>query len=267
MVESDQSISDAARRFAHSLAPDKHQDSQEALRFARWFGEERSASELRPVDVASYIESFGTNSPNAGARADSLKSFLAYAHKHNITRERLVSHVRVRRAANQKRPAASSGQPAEVNLTSDGQAAVEAELGNLIAQRPQIADDLHSARADGDVRENAPLEAAREAQGKLEARVRELEGMLRLAVVVDDAGSDSAPGTAHVGSSVILANLASGAELEYQIVNAAEAKPGTGRLSAESPVGLAVVGKKTGDVVEVVAPSGTVRFRVKSVTS
>lgn len=266
MVETDQSISDAARLFAHSLAPEKHQDSQEALRFARWFGEDRSASDLRPVDVASYIESFGANSPNAGARADSLKSFLAYAHKHNITRERLVSHVRVRRSASQRRPASSSDQRA-VNITSDGQAALEAELGELVAQRPQIADDLHAARADGDVRENAPLEAAREAQGKLEARVRELEGMLRLAVVVDDARGDAAPGTAHVGSSVVLANLASGAELEYQIVNAAEAKPGTGRLSAASPVGLAVVGKKTGDVVEVVAPSGTVRFRVKSVTS
>ena len=267
MVANDQSISDAARLFAHSLAPAKHQDSQEALRFARWFGEDRAASELRAVDVASYIDSFGANSPNAGARADSLKSFLAYAHKHNITPERLVSHVRVRRSASQKRPAASGGKQTGVNLTSDGQAALESELEELVAQRPQIADDLRTARADGDVRENAPLEAAREAQGKMEARVREIEGMLRLAVVVDDAGIGVAPGTAHVGSSIVLANLASGAALEYQIVNAAEAKPGTGRLSAESPVGLAVVGKRTGDVVEVVAPSGTVRFRVESITS
>ena len=235
------------------------------MRFARWFGEERMASELRPVDVASYIESFGAHSPNAGTRADSLKSFLAYAHKHDITESRLVSHVRVRRTASSKRPAASSGDRTEINITSEGQAALETELEDLVAKRPQIADDLHAARADGDVRENAPLEAAREAQGKLEARVRELESMLRVAVVVDDAGVGAPPGTAHVGSSVVLANLASGTQLEYQIVNAAEAKPGTGRLSAESPVGLAIVGKKTGDVVEVVAPSGTVRFRVERI--
>ena len=64
-------MSEAARAFAHALPPGKHQDSQEALRFARWFGEERAAAELRPVDIESYVESFGVYAPNASARAES----------------------------------------------------------------------------------------------------------------------------------------------------------------------------------------------------
>jgi transcription elongation factor GreA len=256
MVSSNPSINEAARAFAQALPPEKHQDSQEALRFARWYGEDRPVIELRPVDIESYIA----------------ESFVAYAHKQNLTSSRLVSHVRVRRPAGSKRVTATSpnagipGQP-ELRLTSEGKAALEQELDQLIAERPRIAEELRHARSDGDVRENAPLDAAREAQGKLEARIRELEGMLRLAIVVENDDSASLADIAHIGSNVVISNLSTGAKLEYQIVNAAEARGGPGRLSFESPVGQAVVGHKVGDVVEVTAPSGIIRFKIEKVTA
>jgi transcription elongation factor GreA len=262
-------MSEAARAFAHALPPGKHQDSQEALRFARWFGEERSAAELRPVDIESYVESFGVYAPNASARAESLKTFLNYTHKQNITPNRLVSHVRVRRPSGAKRSlaAAATKEQPEVRVTSEGLAELKAELEGLIAQRPGIAEELRHARSDGDVSENAPLDAAREAQGKLEARVRELEAMVRLAVVVEHDEDTGTGDVARLGSSVVLANLNTGTKLSYQIVNAAEARGGSGRLSVESPVGQAVVGHRAGDVVEVAAPSGVIRFRVEEVTT
>ncbi len=258
-------MSEAARLFASSLPPDKHQDSQEALRFARWFGEERSAGDLRPVDIESYVETFGANAPNAGSRADSLKTFLAFAHKQNITHERLVSHVRVRRTTTAKRSAMLPENAPEVKLTTEGKIALETELNELKAQRPRIAEELRTARADGDVRENAPLDAARETQGKMEARIRELENMLRLAIIVENDDARVAADVAHIGSTVVILNVATGSEMNYQIVNPAEAKPGTGRLSADSPVGRAVVGHKVGDVVEVAAPSGTVRIKIENI--
>ena len=71
--------------------------------------------------------------------------------------------------------------------------------------------------------------------------------------------------SAVVGCNVVLANMASGAQLTYQLVNAAEARPGTGRLSIESPVGQAIVGRRVGEEVEVKAPSGIVRFRIERI--
>ncbi|HLF76066.1 MAG TPA: transcription elongation factor GreA [Dehalococcoidia bacterium] len=261
------SITEAARQFAHSLPPARSPDGQEALRFARWFGEDRKATDLRPSDLETYVETYGATAPNAIARADALKGFLAYAHKHGILPERLVSHVRVRRpTARQKAIGSSSTQTVEVRLTTAGKAALESELQSLIAERPRIARELHDARADGDVRENAPLDAAREAQGQMEARIRELEGMLRHAVVVEDEEGGSND-VARVGCQVVIHNIANGTQLSYQLVNAAEARPGTGRLSASSPVGQALVGRRVGDEVQVTAPSGIVRFRIESIAT
>jgi transcription elongation factor GreA len=260
-----QTMSDAARQFGQSLAPAKHLDGQEALRFARWFGEDRPATDLRPADLEAYVETFGAHSPNAGTRADSLKSFLAYAHKQKILQDRLVSHVRVRRTQTKSRGNSTADPSASIELTPEGKASLEKELEDLKAQRPQIAAELRAARADGDVRENAPLDAARDAQGQVEARIRELEGMLRHAVLAEASISASAADAARIGSSITIANLATGAKMTYQLVNAAEARPGTGRLSIESPVGAAVLGRRPGDEVSVAAPSGLVRFRLESI--
>jgi transcription elongation factor GreA len=264
VTNENQTISDAARLFGQSLPPDKHPDSQEALRFARWFGEERPAVEIRPSDLEAYVESFGSNAPNAAQRADSLKGFLSFAHKRKILPERMVSHVRVRRTVSRARGNSLSDTTDQVQLTAEGKLALEKELQDLIAQRPRMAEELHNARADGDVRENAPLDAAREAQGQLEARIRELESTLRRAVVVEGDRSDSAD-RAHIGSNVVISNVQTGAKMSYQLVAAAEARPGTGRLSVESPVGRAVLGKRVGDEVQVSAPSGLVRFRVDGI--
>jgi len=264
VTNENQTISDAARLFGQSLPPDKHTDSQEALRFARWFGEERRAVELRPSDLEAYVESFGSHAPNAAQRADSLKGFLSFAHKQKILPERLVSHVRVRRTVSRARSAAIADMTDQVQLTQEGKVALEQELQSLIAQRPRMAEELHNARADGDVRENAPLDAAREAQGQLEARIRELESTLRRAVVVEEDRGGSGD-RAHIGSNVVISNVQTGAKMSYQLVAAAEARPGTGRLSVESPVGRAVLGKRVGDEVQVSAPSGLVRFKVDNI--
>jgi transcription elongation factor GreA len=257
-------MGDAARMFAQSLPKAKHVEGQEALRFARWFRDDRRATELRPSDLEAYVETFGTNTPNATARAEALKNFLAFAHKQKILPERLVSHVRVRRTSVRSRGTQQVEAANHVQFTAEGKAALEKELDDLRAQRPRIAAELQAARADGDIRENAPLDAARETQGQIEARIRELEGTLRNAVVAETDAHASGD-RAGIGCSVVISNLQTGSHLEYQLVNPAEARPGTGRLSVESPVGKAVLGKRVGDEVSVAAPSGLVRFRLEKI--
>ncbi len=265
MTNDNSTIIDAARRFGQSLPPEKHPDGQEALRFARWFGDDRPAVQIKPSDLENYVESFGSHAPNAAQRADSLKGFLSYAHKQKILPERLVSHVRVRRTVSRARGNALSDMD-QIQLTAEGKLTLEKELAELISQRPHMAEELHNARADGDVRENAPLEAAREAQGQLEARIRELEGTMRRAVVVED-DDGAIVDRARIGSNIVISNVQTGAQLTYQLVAAAEARQGTGRLSVESPVGRGVLGKRAGDEIQVEAPSGLVRFKVDNIES
>ena len=138
------------------------------------------------------------------------------------------------------------------------------ELESLKGQRPKIASELRDAMADKDFRENAPLDAAREAQGQLEARIRELENTLRHAVVLDERVTGDA---AKVGSNVAISNVSTGARFTYLLVSSREARPTAGRLSVESPVGMAVLGRRSGDEFDVQTPSGTVRFRVENVAS
>jgi transcription elongation factor GreA len=259
-------VSQAARLFGQSLPPDQHFHVQEAFRFARWVGEERLIADIKPPDVEAYVESFGANSPNATSRAEALKNFLAYAHKQRMMPAKLVSHVRVRRAGSNRSSARPESvlqqEKQEVHLTADGLKALTRELDQLKAQRPKIAGELRDAMADKDFRENAPLDAAREAQGQLEARIRELEQTLRNAVVIADAEQAE---VAQLGSTVVLQNVSNGSRLTYLLVSAREASPAQGRLSVESPVGRAVVGHRPGDEIEVAAPGGTLRFKVESV--
>jgi transcription elongation factor GreA len=265
VMPTDISLQQAVQAFALKLAPSKHLDSQEALRFARWYGEARPISGLTPVDIQHYTESSGLHSSLAEARAASLKAFLAFADKEGMTSSRLVSHVRVRRASRSKgiAPKTSKDNP-EVRMTAQGHAAAQADLDQMISERPRVAEELRQARSDGDVSENAPLDAARESQGKLEGRIRDLEAKLRLAVIVENDDSAASADVAHIGSKVVISDLATGTKREYQIVNASEAH-GAGRLAHDSPVGRAIIGHRVGEVIKVSAPRGLVEYRLESV--
>lgn len=266
MANDNASVSQAARAYAHSLPSEQQLYVQEALRFARWVGEERSCGDIRPPDVEAYVETYGANAPNANTRAEALKSFLTYVHKHKMMDKKLVTHVRVRRSAVTKgRGQGVLEQKQEVALTSEGLTALTQELETLKEQRPKIAMELRDAMADKDFRENAPLDAAREAQGQLEGRIRELEQTLRNAVIIRDTATQGE--VAQLGSTIVLSNVASGSKLTYLLVSAREARPTDGRLSVESPVGKALLGRRSGDEVEVATPSGAIRFKLESVTA
>ncbi|MFH1565637.1 MAG: transcription elongation factor GreA [bacterium] len=125
-------------------------------------------------------------------------------------------------------------------------------------KRPSVAERIKKAREHGDISENAEYDAAREEQAFLEGRIQELEEILRdVAVVQEDTKNQ---GKVIIGSKVRV--RMEGAEEEYHIVGAVEADPNAKKISHESPLGLALLGKKVGDTVAYAAPVGKIKFHI-----
>lgn len=150
-------------------------------------------------------------------------------------------------------------------MTGQGARALEEELKHLKTElRPQITQAIAEARELGDLKENAEYHAAREQQGMVEARIRDIEGRLQNAQVIDVA---SIPHTGKVifGTTVEIANVETDETVTYQIVGDDESDIKRGKLSVSSPIARALVGKEEGDVVAVKTPSGLVEYEIVEV--
>lgn len=147
-----------------------------------------------------------------------------------------------------------------VYLTPEGKKKLEEELEHLTTvRRHEVAEAIRSAKEEGDLSENSAYDEAKLQQGFLEGRVQQLEAQLRNAVLIQKNGTSD---TIHVGSRVTVLDEEFGEEETYHIVGSAEADPGAGRISNESPIGEALLGHKVGDVVEADTPGGVVAFKV-----
>jgi len=150
-------------------------------------------------------------------------------------------------------------------MTLRGAEALRAELKRLKSEvRPAIIKAIAEARGHGDLSENAEYHAAREQQGFIEGRIKEIEHKLASADVIDPA---RLPNTGKVvfGASVELEDQADGAHVTYQVVGEDEADIRAGRISVTSPIARALVGKSEGEVVDVAAPGGTRSYEIVAV--
>ena len=152
-----------------------------------------------------------------------------------------------------------------VPMTAQGAQRLRAELENLKSvKRPAVINAIAEARAHGDLKENAEYHAAREQQGFIEGRIKELEAALSYAEIIDSAKLN--PGTRIVfGAIVDLIDEDSDARLTYQIVGELEADIKQGLISVASPVARALIGKHEGDTVEIQAPAGKRSYEVTGV--
>lgn len=150
-------------------------------------------------------------------------------------------------------------------MTLRGAEGLRAELKRLKSEaRPAIIRQIADARGHGDLSENAEYHAAREQQGFIEGRIKEIEHKLASADVIDPA---RLPNTGKVvfGASVELEDQADGARVTYQVVGEDEADIRAGRISVTSPIARALVGKSEGEVVDVAAPGGTRSYEIVAV--
>lgn len=142
------------------------------------------------------------------------------------------------------------------NITKDGKKALEQELETLKSRRSEIAEKIAETREYGDLSENAEYDAAREDQGITETRIAEIEDVLHNATIIK-VGDKS---KAQLGSVV---ELKTGTKtVTYTLVGPIEANPLEGKISNQSPIGIALVGKKVGDIVEIATPKGDLSYEI-----
>jgi transcription elongation factor GreA len=153
----------------------------------------------------------------------------------------------------------------KVPMTVRGHEMLEAELKRLkYEDRPNVVQAIAEARAHGDLKENAEYHAAKEQQGFIEARIKDIEGKLSHKQIIDVTAVD-AKGKIIFGSTVELIDEDTGDEIEYQIVGEDEADIKTGRISYTSPIARALIGQNEGDVINFQAPGGEKTFEVLEV--
>jgi len=146
-------------------------------------------------------------------------------------------------------------------LTYEGLKKLEAELQELkVVRRLEVAQLIKEARSLGDLSENAEYDAAKEEQASVEARIVQLEKMLRSAEVIDEDSLGEE--VISVGSKVTVFDMEFDEQVDYLIVGSAEADPISGRISNESPLGIALIGRGLDEVVSVEAPDGLIKFRI-----
>ena len=150
-------------------------------------------------------------------------------------------------------------------ITAEGLEKLKAELDELVnVRRVELANRLHVAIKQGDLSENADYISAKEEQGFLEGRILELEAVVRNAVLIEEnAGGD---GIAVLGCHVTVVEDGYDDEETYHVVGVTEADPSKGRISHESPLGMALLGHVVGDVISVQAPAGEIRFRIVDIS-
>jgi transcription elongation factor GreA len=150
-----------------------------------------------------------------------------------------------------------------VYLTQDGIKKLKEELDYLTkVRRPEVAQQINEAKADGDISENAGYDEAKNAQGFVEGRILTVKNMLSKAVLITEGKTSD---TVELGDKVSIKDVDFGDEETYTIVGSAEVDPGNGLISLKSPIGQALMRRRVGDVVDVKTPGGMVQFEILTI--
>ena len=273
-TEQSLSISEALTHFvaAKKSAKSAQQSHQELGRFVAWCGRERKVSELAPSEVAEYAQQIGLGGSESIHRLSPVKVFLTYWKDQGWINNGLASHLRVPRT---RRTASPSKTTSRTNgrvffggshLSQEGYDRLVSQLDDLKDQRALVLEDIKRAMADKDFRENAPLDAAKDQQGIIELRIRELEVSINNAQILPE-GASSKVARSSVGAKVTLKDTSSGKTIAYTLVDVREADVSAGKISTVSPVGQALLDRMVGEEVTINVPKGTLRYRVQRITA
>lgn len=272
------------RKANHTPTPKRgafvlDESAREAVtRFLWHFGPSTPISELSPKTMEGFQETIGTNTMDLASRLQPVKEFLRYCWKQGYTvtvdsdgrttTQNLGNFLRIKRATNVVRDTSRfQHEQAQIfEMTADGLQSLNVELEQLHSEMPEAVQAVAAAREDKDIRENAPLEAAREHQERLKSRIDELEYQIAHAVVREE----QATGRAKLGSRVSVVEVDDqggflGEAREYTLVGTTEANAAARRISVESPLGRGLLDQPADRQIEIQAPSGRKRFRLLAV--
>ena len=243
-------------------------DHKALYQFVQYFSPDTSLQKLTPSDIGTYAESVnGTGTtPGATAQLQAVKDFLAYAKKNEgLTEENLARYVRIRKARSRTGATVVSSESQPIELTSEGHAQLVLQREKLVQESESLVEEIRRARADGDVTENSPLDAAREEQGRVEARIQEITVTLEKSVIIEEGQSRDSK-VVKIGARVEVKDLSGDrGPVEYTLVNKTEADPLKRRISDDSPMGKALLGKRAGQKLLVETPRGKQNYEVISI--
>jgi transcription elongation factor GreA len=237
---------------------------QDLGKFVNYFGKDRDVSEILPSEVAEYAQYIGRTVSDPAKRLASVKLFLVYMRKEEIIETSLATHLRIprTRASASKRAAAQAEGTA---LSEEGFKMLNDQLAALKGERVSVVADIKRAMEDKDFRENAPLDAAKERQGFVESRIRELESSLNGATILSGKGQKSRK--VSIGSKVTVRDLGTGKKATFSLVDVREADLSLGKLSTVSPVGHALMDTLVGDEISVSVPRGNISYKIEKIIS
>lgn len=241
---------------------------RELIRFIQWCGPEREISGINPSEIGDYADNVGGTGtrPMAADRLQVVRGFLSYARKRGLTERNLAQHVRIRKSKSRISADSKRQDQKVIQLTAEGHASLVKQLEKLKSERAPLAVQIQKAAADKDVRENAPLEAAREQLGLVESKIRELEDQLKNAVIMD-RNMVKVSRTVKLGMRVSVKELDSGRETSYTLVSQTESNPLNKKISDVSPLGKALLGMAVGQEVTVDTPRGMLKYKVTKVSA
>ncbi len=247
---------------------------QEIIRFIEWYGRDRKMGDLAPSLVEDYAKEFAQRGADAQKKLLPLKAFLLFMHKREWTELNLSTHLRAirsRKTAGSRQAGGALNAANGPRLSEEGYNRLVAELEGFREERVRVVEDIKRAMADKDYRENAPLDAAKERQGFVEAKIRELESELTNAQILSKTGEETDKSRenvvlrAVVGSSITVKDVDTKRIINYTLVDKREADIAAGKISTVSPVGQALLDRAVGDEVEIIVPKGTMRYLVEKI--
>ena len=262
-------LQDILELYVNSIKnkPEKFRAQQELFKFAKWFGPTKALSDLKPFEIGDYGEqAIGVGGTQQTIeRLQDVRKFLSFAKKKGLIDQNLAQHLRIPKNLSKKNRRPQGKETQTIQLTSEGFTQIVNELDTLKRERTPLADEIRKAAADKDVRENAPLEAAREQLGLVESRIREIEYMLKATIVVTSDQQQEDGQAVRLGSKVLLQDQNTGQETRYTLVSVYEANPLQRRISDQSPVGRALLERTAGQEIVVETPRGRLRYNILKV--
>ena len=271
MSDATPSLTEALTRFV-TVKKDSKKDTgnhQELGRFVAWCGRSRTVSDVSPAEVAEYAHQIGRGGAESALRLRPVKLFLTFWKQEGWIEPSLAAHLRIsrgRRGAAGSANGSGRGSNQGSQLSQEGYDKLVAQVEALKGERVSVVADIKRAMEDKDFRENAPLDAAKERQGIIESRIRELEAGLATAEILSKRPSAPRKRTA-VGTKVRLKDLDTGKKLTYTLVDVREADADTGRISTTSPVGKGLLDREVGDEVVIDVPNGKRHYMIEGVAS
>lgn len=260
------SLAEAFSRFAALPKKGKTptEGYQEVSRFVSWCGRDRKVGELSPAEVADYAQSAVGGGVESAKKLGPVREFLSFLKKEGWIETGLSAHLRVPRGRRSTARSASGTASQGAQLSQQGYDQLVAQVEVLKGERLNLVDDIKRAMEDKDFRENAPLDAAKERQGYIESKIRELEIALAGAEVVE--GGPAGPRQqVRVGARVTLRDPASGQRVIYTLVDVREADVASGKISTVSPVGQALLDRAVGDELVITVPRGTLHYTIEAI--